>query len=246
MKALASVLAVLLATPLELALASARATLVGSRESMIRQHVAAVDARLAFARTTMDVARLVEDGQVVPVPGNGDYRLKGVMMPFAHPGVRTLIEWLAREYRSYCGEPLVVTSLLRPIVHQPSNAHPLSVHPAGTAVDLRIPDRPECQSFLESMLLRMEAEGLLDVTKEKKPPHLHVAVYPRAYLAYLARLAAEPAPREPESEPAPPPAGAWRWQLGFASLVAVLAGAVAAGAVDSKRRSGGGLSPLGP
>lgn len=246
MKALAGALAVLLATPLESALASARATLAGSRESMVRQHLAAVDARLAFARTTMDVARLVEDGQVVAVPGNGDYRLKGVMMPFAHPGVRMLIEWLGREYRSYCAEPLVVTSLLRPIALQPSNAHPLSVHPAGTAVDLRIPDRPECQSFLEGMLLRMEAEGLLDVTEEKRPPHLHVAVYPRAYLAYLARLAAESARREPEPEPALPPSGAWRWQLGFASLVAVLGGAVAAGALDSKRGSGGGSIPPGP
>lgn len=160
---------------------------------MVRQNTIARLDRLTFTSTPADVARLVDEGRLTPVPGNADYRLKGVPLPFAHPVVRMFIERMARELRRDCGEQLVVTSLVRPMMHQPPNAHALSVHPAGMAVDLHIPDRPRCRRFLESALLALEEEGVLDATGERNPPHLHVAIYPRAYAMYLARIAQNPA-----------------------------------------------------
>ncbi|NIQ53438.1 MAG: hypothetical protein GWN71_08370 [Gammaproteobacteria bacterium] len=203
-------------------------TLVGSPESMVRQNAVARWHRLDFVRTPVDVARLVMEGGLVPAPGNGDYRLEGVDLPFTHPVTRVFLERTAREYRRACGEPLVVTSLVRPLDRQPPNAHPLSVHPAGMAVDLRIPDRPECRRHLERLLLALEAQGVVDATEERRPPHLHVAVYPGAYAAHVVRLVRDSAssvrgPRQRPSRHAVPAAALWA----FGGLLIALGGMMA-------------------
>jgi hypothetical protein len=105
--------------------------------------------------------------------------------------VRNLVEVLARAYHGECGEPLVVTSLTRPATRQPDNASPLSVHPAGMAVDLRVSSRRACVRWLEAELLALESRGLLDATREYRPPHFHVAVFPEPFEAHLAQLAAD-------------------------------------------------------
>jgi hypothetical protein len=94
---------------------------------------------------------------------------------------------LAADYRSATAKALVVTSLTRPEALQPRNAHQLSVHPAGMAVDFRIPDDTSSRRWLETTLLRMEKDGLLDVTRERHPPHYHVAVFPKPYRAYAKK-----------------------------------------------------------
>ena len=139
---------------------------------------------------------LVADGALEPVLGNPDYVvLSSVGHKVARPEVRLLIERLAAQYHAATGDPLVVTSLVRPLDEQPANAHRLSVHPAGIAVDLRVPSRADSRQWLERTLLTLEREGVLDVTREKRPPHYHVAVFPAAYRAYVDRLeAARPAP----------------------------------------------------
>lgn len=179
-------------------------SLRGSAESMVRQYVVARVHRLAFARTPADVARMVMEGGLVPAPGSDDYRLKGVEYPFVHPATRSFIEATARAYRRACGEPLVVTSMVRPLERQPHNAHPLSVHPAGLAVDLSIPGRPECRAWLEGTLIALERQGVLDVTAERRPPHLHVAVFPSAYDARTPRLVRDSAAATEEGRGAGP------------------------------------------
>jgi hypothetical protein len=82
------------------------------------------------------------------------------------------------------GEKLIVTSLVRPTDLQPRNAHKLSVHPAGMAVDFRVPSTASERSWLEKALLGLENAGVLDVTREHTPPHYHVAVFPAEYVAY--------------------------------------------------------------
>src|SRR5690606_31356593 len=76
---------------------------------------------------------------------------------------------------------------------QPRNASPLSVHPAGMAVDLRVSARPSCVRWLEGELLLLEAEGRLDATREYRPPHFHVAVFPEAFAEFVALRAADSA-----------------------------------------------------
>jgi len=115
-----------------------------------------------------------------------------VSFPFGQPELRLFVERLASQYHEACGQKLVVTSAVRPASSQPANAHALSVHPAGMAVDLRVSDRASCRSWLENALLGMERAGVINGIREFHPPHYHVAVFPGPYAAYVEeRLAAE-------------------------------------------------------
>lgn len=168
--------------------AFAQSSLTGSRSSMERQHHHAVQAGYTFTRTSRAVSDLVEEGDLVRVSNSQHVTIHNVSYPFARPAVKTLIERLAAQYHNACGEKLTVTSLTRPIERQPANAAADSVHPTGMAVDLRIPSNGSCRNWLERTLLSLEDNGILDVTRERNPPHYHVAVFPEPYVNYLAGI----------------------------------------------------------
>ena len=67
----------------------------------------------------------------------------------------------------------MVTSLTRPTKEQPRNASKRSVHPAGIAVDLRVPPR-QCRQWLRETLSAWERLGFVEATRERRPPHFHV------------------------------------------------------------------------
>jgi len=163
-------------------------SLSGGRRVMQEQFAKGEEYDYTPLRDAAHVKRFVELGLLVPVPGNADYRLHEVSFPYARPEVKLLIERLARQYRNACGEQLVVTSLTRPLNRQPPNSSRYSVHPRGMAVDLRRSNSRACRSWLEDVLLHLEASGTLDVTRERRPPHYHIAVYTREYATYVDRL----------------------------------------------------------
>lgn len=166
------------------------AELNGSRASMVRQNGIAKDKGLAFVETPAELTQMVDRGELVPVEGNENYEVADfVSHRAARPEVKLLIERLSAQYREATGQKLVVTSLTRPAAQQPWNASSLSVHPAGMAMDLRVPTG-EAREWLEQTLLSLESQGVLDVTRERSPPHYHVAVYPDAYVAHVDRLEA--------------------------------------------------------
>jgi hypothetical protein len=186
-----AVAACLLAAPALLhATEDVAVTLSGSRASMLRQNRVAKTLDYSFLRTPAQVLRYTEHGRLVELPGGADYAVIAGY-PFARPVVRSFIERLAAGYHAGCGEKLVVTSLTRPSTRQPPNASPLSVHPAGMAVDLRYSARAACRAWLGAELLRLEELGLIDATLEHRPPHFHVAVFPPAYEAWEHALAAD-------------------------------------------------------
>lgn len=162
-------------------------TLNGSHASMVHQHSVAVKLDYTFVRTPGQVRELVADSALERVTPSADLELSNVSFPFARPAVREFVDRLAAEYHAATGSPLVVTSLTRPTSLQPSNASPLSVHPAGMAVDLRIPADASALDWLEHKLLELERAGVIDVTREHHPPHLHVAVFPEQYATYAAQ-----------------------------------------------------------
>ena len=180
-----TVVSVVLAPALAIA---GEGSLRGSPQSMAKQHDVAVDEELTFYRTPDAVRREVEAGTLEPLTGNENYKIANVSFAYAVPEVRMLVERLSEQYRTACGEQLVVTSLTRPKTRQPRNAHVLSVHPAGMAVDLRISKRSVCRNWLEKTLLSLESVSVLDVTRERTPPHYHVAVYPTPYREYVTKL----------------------------------------------------------
>ena len=180
-----SVLALLLVLPGRIASAS---ELAGSPASMVHQHAIAVEEDYSFLRTAADVQRMVDAGRLVPVKATSDYSLSGVSYPYTRPEVLSFIEHFAASYHVATGSRLVVTSLTRPLAKQPANAHALSVHPAGMAVDLRVPADEDNRKFLERALLSMEQAGLLDVTREHHPSHFHIAVFAPKFEPYAALL----------------------------------------------------------
>ena len=173
-------------------------TLRGSPSSMKQQHEVAIEEDLPFARQRSQVEHLVDSGSLVAVEGNADFALSKVSFPYARAEVLLFIESLAAQYRAENGAKLIVTSLTRPADLQPRNAHQLSVHPAGMAVDFRIPATAKQRAWLENALLGLENARVLDVTREKTPPHYHVAVFPAEYLAYVQTRSVSPV------KPAPP------------------------------------------
>tara|TARA_R110002167_G_scaffold30424_2_gene100490 strand:+ start:61628 stop:62557 length:930 start_codon:yes stop_codon:yes gene_type:complete len=153
-------------------------TLKGSRNSMERQYQVALQNGYGFAQTASYVNEFVSTGDLVRVNANRHFELHDVSFPYARPPVKNFIEQISSQYFANCGEKLTVTSLTRPIDKQPNNAASDSVHPTGMAVDLRIPPLGKCRSWLERTLLSMESADVLDVTRERNPPHYHVAVFP--------------------------------------------------------------------
>lgn len=159
----------------------------GSPKSMVNQHAVAERARLEFLRTRRGIEALVARGELVAVEGNADFVVdRQVPHRFARPEILTFLERLGAQYHAATGKPLVVTSLVRASAEQPPNAHKLSVHPAGMAVDFRVPADAKDRAWLERTLLALEDDGVLDVTREKRPPHYHVAVFPAEYMARVA------------------------------------------------------------
>lgn len=164
------------------------ASLSGSRSSLHRQNDEAVDHDFTYLRDASQVEGFVRAGYLVRVDGNSNYELIDVSYPYARPEVRTFIERLSRQYRASCGEKLVITSLTRPYSDQPGNASPLSVHPTGMAIDVRRSNSRACRSWIEKTLLVLEGRKVLEATREKHPPHYHVAVYPKKYSDYVRTL----------------------------------------------------------
>ncbi len=166
----------------------------GTSAQSLRGSSASLDRQVAQARRhdfthltgAAQLRRFVDAGLLVHLAGNRDYTLVDVSFPFACPEVRLFVERLSSQYRRACGERLVVTSLIRPLSHQPRNASDRSVHPTGMAIDLRRPGG-RCRAWLEEVLLSLEAAGVLEATRERRPPHYHVAVYPKPYAAYVRR-----------------------------------------------------------
>lgn len=180
-------------------------TLEGSPESMQRQHAVAREGGYRFFATPASVRAAVRAGDLVPLRGDQGYTPKE-RDSVVRPELRSFVERFGAAFRAACGERLVVTSATRARTRQPHNAHPLSVHPAGLALDLRVPRARRCRRWLEDSLLSLERQGVLDATRERNPPHYHVALFPSAYLAMLERNRT-PGPRviPTSAEPTPPP-----------------------------------------
>lgn len=181
-------IAVALACCLTVAATARAVSLRGTTSSLDRQNAQARDHDFTFVKTKSQLQYFVSKGWLVPVSSNHVYFLKEVSFPYARPEVKLFIERLGLQYHQACGEKLVVTSLTRPRRYQPRNASPRSVHPTGMALDLRRPRNRTCRSWLEKVLLSLEAQGVLEATYERRPPHYHVAVYPQPYKRYVERV----------------------------------------------------------
>lgn len=160
-------------------------SLKGSRSSMQEQFDEARENDLSRLRTPAQIHRFEDLGLLVELNGSASYIVDGVSFPVARPSVKLFVDRISTQYRAACGEKLVVTSLTRPLNRQPPNASKLSVHPAGMSVDFRVPATSKCRNWLNKTLLQLEKADVLEATRERRPPHYHVAVFPDNYRAYV-------------------------------------------------------------
>jgi hypothetical protein len=164
-------------------------SLRGSRASINRMYRQARAERLSFFETSARVRTAVASGLLVPLRPDSSIVLHEVGYPFTRPATHTFVQRLGPQYLAACGEPLVVTSAVRPATRQPANSTPRSVHPTGMAVDLRKPQVPGCLRWLRTTLLHLERAGLLEATEESAPAHFHVAVFLTPYARYASARA---------------------------------------------------------
>ena len=154
-------------------------TLKGSPASIENQYRTALAYGYSFVNTARSVQDYVNPGQLVKVSPDRYIELHDVSYPYAVPATRQFLLKLSQQYHNSCGEKLTVTSLLRPRDRQPGNSVERSVHPADMAIDLRVPSSRKCRLWLENTLLSLEKQRVVDVTRERHPPHYHVAVFAR-------------------------------------------------------------------
>jgi hypothetical protein len=178
-------------------------SLKGSPASVDRQARAAQEHDFSFLTTGKRVQAFVDQGLLVRVRSGTDVELHGVSYPYARPEVALFVERLGSQYHSACGERLVVTSLTRPTSHQPRNASERSVHPTGMALDIRYSRSASCRKWLEGVLLGLEKGGVIEATRERFPPHYHIAVFPRQYRSYVDGLDRGGTTRVASAAPAP-------------------------------------------
>lgn len=174
-------------------------SLRGSLTSVTKQYRTAHDHDFSFLQRSNQVRSFVDNGYLVRLPGSAHYTLANVSYPYARPEVKLFVERIATQYRAACNERLVVTSLTRPVAEQPGNASKRSVHPTGMAVDFRISSQPTCRAWMEETLLSLERQGVVEATRERWPPHYHVAVFPQQYATYVDALPDKSLPQPSES-----------------------------------------------
>ncbi|HET8655580.1 MAG TPA: DUF5715 family protein [Longimicrobiaceae bacterium] len=160
-------------------------SLRGSPASVDRMYHQALANDLHFFDTSAGVRRAADDGDLVRLSGNRDYRLADVSYAYVLPSTRLFVQRFAAQYRQACGERLVVTSGIRPRSIRLLNSVARSVHPTGMAVDLRKPRGGRCLAWVRESLTEMEGRGIIEATEEHRPPHFHVAVFPGRYTRYV-------------------------------------------------------------
>ena len=156
-------------------------SLKGSSTSIENQYRTAISYGYAFVNNARSVKEYVNPDELVRVSPDRYLELHDVSYPYARSGTKLFLNRLSSQYHNACGEKMTVTSLLRPRDRQPANSTKRSVHPTGMAVDLRVPKTHKCRSWLEKTLLSLERDRVLDVTRERRPPHYHVALFVKSY-----------------------------------------------------------------
>jgi len=183
-------------------------TLRGSRAAVDRMYRQAQSDGLHFYQTGDGVNRAVQRGTLVTLRTGPNYVVHNVRYPHVRPEALVFVERLSAQYRTACGERLVVTSAMRPQYYQRRliNGSDRSVHPTGMAIDLRRPSNPQCLRWLRGTLLSLDRAGVIEAIEEQRPPHFHVAVFISPYRSYVQALTADGAPRTASSSAATAPA----------------------------------------
>jgi hypothetical protein len=170
-----------------IAAAQTFSTLRGTRTKVETAYKVAVDHDYTFMKDGEHVEKFVRLKLLVRLSGDKSYSLSQVSHPFIRPAGRLFIERFCAQCKRATGKGLVVTSATRTLGERLWNSSSKSVHPAGIAIDFRIPKDPKVRSWVERNLLIIQSRGDIIATHERNPPHYHIVVVPKRYEAYVAK-----------------------------------------------------------
>ena len=147
-----------------------------SLESIGYQYLYALAHEIPFLETPKAVDEAFARGELMDLRENPNLRFYKVSYYYVKPSTKIWLDKFEFESRPVCGDELWVTSAMRPVNMKLWNSSPISVHPTGMAVDLRIPKRNDCYKWFLSHFDRDKKLGLIDYIIEKVEPNFHVAV----------------------------------------------------------------------
>lgn len=172
-------------------------SLRGSPASVDAMFYKAHARHLTFYKNAQAVEADAASGKLALLRGNADYAVVGTQIPYVRSETLRFIEALGAAHRQACGEPIIVTSGIRPTGRRLRNSHEKTVHPTGMAVDIR-KSPGTCRTWLRRALLGLEGQGLIEAIEENRPPHFHIAVYTAPVSSRIIAAAnATPEPRAP-------------------------------------------------
>jgi hypothetical protein len=134
-----------------------------------------------------DVEVAVKQGRLVPIYPRASMGravkdtliLCGVTHPFALPEVEALLQALATEYALDCGQPLVVTSLVRSEEAEVIEGGMVDqAHVRGAGIDFRIPENSTCRELIETRLVGYTRGGDIVTHVETDTFVFHTTVLP--------------------------------------------------------------------
>lgn len=152
-----------------------------------------------FVRNADQREELIEDGGLRKL--EGPYLvLRDVSEPYVTPLMNRFANRLSQQYYEAGFGKLVFTSALRNQVSQAklSNGSRHSAHSTGMTVDLAVPTNTSARIWLQSVLLKIERDGRIDVTQELSPAHFHITLIPWTYESWLMEELGVRLPYDPE------------------------------------------------
>jgi len=168
--------------------------LKGSRDSMVRQNEEIDRLQLARINDDTELDRLVQEGDLVPLPASRDVRVDPRLdenRRFCRTWTSDFLRDLGQAYYKEFRQPIQVNSAVRTVAQQeklmrhnrnaaPAEGPVASSHLAGLTIDIAKHGMSRKQrKWMVDYLVRMRDLGLVEAVEERKQACFHVMVSER-------------------------------------------------------------------
>lgn len=164
----------------------------GTHESLVRQNQRADQEGLARVRDDADIASLLHNGLLVPLPASNGLRADPRLPDnrrYCRPWTAHFLTDLSRAYAQHFGSGLQVNSAVRTVEYQrhllrvngnaaPAEGDTASPHLTGATIDIGKKGLTATEvAWMRSYLSPLESAGKIDVEEEFYQSCFHISVY---------------------------------------------------------------------
>lgn len=173
------------------------ATLVASSRELYRENRLAEKCRLSRIKDRAHLKWFISEGLLVQLSHGGEEAYvidtnlgeedpdNAELYLYVRPWVKEFVETVAEMAQAEIGVRIRITSLVRPLDYQRRlqehnpNAASESTHPTGSTVDISLVELNwQQKNWLRQYVLRLEKDGLVEATDERRNKCLHIFVHP--------------------------------------------------------------------